>query len=444
MVLPISRGVYFTLQPTGTILSATFENGKIASQETFPDGRYPQNWVDTLREMEATLGCTKDLDLQCDIFGNQSSIQESTDCPSGLLSPSATSALTESYIGNLEVPSPQAWPQPCLQMQEQDNMHWSSTMRASPMPGAYSTVCPCTATHTHELPGELEYNCSHAPSVQKRPNWSSKRMTKLQNLLSAIRNHSVPTMEEHNGQVDGLYNGSYIPVSLPGMPIMQFAGVLSRLGSVSNTLGFVYGMLSWEIFMREEERLIREEHISVVLAAKQVNRKMAELLKHPGKAKDWASDGRKAAKIVFGTLEGCSNAVKSFALFLLGNVCSLDSMLKIAHFPIIRKNFQMSFAQIVAERTPQWEALEAQGYKIFDYAEFLRHRGPPVSIGARNDHLLSLNFECMTPNSAGLVTDSASTNGSVSHGSDFGSSSVSEVDLHVPMPTVHSVEWQYS
>jgi len=59
-------------------------------------------------------------------------------------------------------------------------------------------------------------------------------------------------------------------------------------------------------------------------------------------------------------------------------VCSLDNMLKIAHFPIIRENFQMSFAQIVAERTPQWEALEAKNYKVFDYAEFLRLRGPPA------------------------------------------------------------------
>ena len=102
---------------------------------------------------------------------------------------------------------------------------------------------------------------------------------------------------------------------------------------------------------------------------------MTEVLKHRGKAKDWASDGRKAARMVFRTLEGTSNAVKTFSLFLLGQTCSLDSMLKIAHFPVLREYFQEQFADLVAKMTVQWDAMEAKGYRVFDYVDFLNPSG---------------------------------------------------------------------
>ncbi|KAJ5834972.1 hypothetical protein N7447_000998 [Penicillium robsamsonii] len=330
--------------------------------------------------MEATLGRPKDLNFEFNIFNHQPTAP-ATASVSPCLAPDVAATLVDDSFGTLEAPPYQQWPH--LDMQtHQDNTQWLSTMGASQMttPPASSILCNSGSIHAQQIPGEVERCCSHGPMAQKAPDWSSKRMTKLQNFLTAICNHPIPTMSEHNGQVDGLYNGSCLPISLHGMSSVQFAGALSQLGNVSNTLGFIYGMLSWEIFKREEERVIREEHLSPVLAAKKVNRQMSDLLKHSGKAKDWASDGRKAAKIVFGTLEGCSKAVRSFALFLLGNVCSLDNMLKVAHFPIIRENFQMSFAQIVAEKTPQWEALGAKGYKVFDYIEFLRLRGPPAGM----------------------------------------------------------------
>ncbi|KAJ5198562.1 uncharacterized protein N7498_007679 [Penicillium cinerascens] len=400
MASPVSRSVYFTLQHTGTILSATFENGKIVSQDTLSVGIYPQNWVDALLEMEVTLGCSKDVDFEFNMFNNQSPDLTTASTTPCFVTPDRAATPVDDYFSALEEPLYSKWIHPNMQM-HQGNTQWLSTKKSSPMPmpTPSSVICPSGTINSHQIPGEKEHCCSHAPIAQKAPDWSSKRMTKLQNLLTAICNHPVPTISEHNGQVEGLYNGSCLPSTLHGMSSVQFAGALSRLGNVSNTLGFIYGMLSWEIFKREEERVIREENLSPVLAAKkvwvplfrwsrlwisipnicsQVNRQMSELLKHSGKAKDWASDGRKAAKIVFGSLEGCSKAVRSFALFLLGNVCSLDNMLKIAHFPIIRENFQMSFAQIVAERTPQWEALEANNYKVFDYAEFLRLRGPPA------------------------------------------------------------------
>ena len=48
-----------------------------------------------------------------------------------------------------------------------------------------------------------------------------------------------------------------------------------------------------------------------------MNDKMAELLNRRAKAKDWASDGRRAAGMIFGAIAAMSTAEKSFALLLL-------------------------------------------------------------------------------------------------------------------------------
>ncbi|KZF25349.1 hypothetical protein L228DRAFT_244165 [Xylona heveae TC161] len=402
MARPTPRGLSFTLQPDGTILSAFIENGEIVVQQPLPDRVTLRKWVDTLLEMEETIGCLEDINFDLDV-SNQLSLSTTTATTSAspyLMTPDSTTSLMDGYFGsNLEPPSCEQGPYSNMQLQP-GNSQWVPTLEASPMATsiANSLVYASQSVNAHRTSGSVQHCCSHATTKHNCPDWSSKRMTRLQNQLSAICNQPTPAMAEHNAQVDGLYNGSYLTVPLHGMSSVQFARALSRLGNVSNTLGFIYGLLSWEIFKREEERIIKEERVSPVLAAKKVNRQMSELLKHPGKAKDWASDGRKAAKLVFGILEGYSTAVRSFALFLLGNSCSLDSMLKIAHFPVIREHFQMSFAQIVAEKQPQWEALAANDYKVFDYAEFLRLRGPPAETGARSDHILmDLNTRNMTP-----------------------------------------------
>ena len=48
-----------------------------------------------------------------------------------------------------------------------------------------------------------------------------------------------------------------------------------------------------------------------------MNDKMAKLLNRRAKAKDWASDGRRAAGMVFGAIAATSAAGKSSALLLL-------------------------------------------------------------------------------------------------------------------------------
>lgn len=252
-------------------MSATFENGKIVSQNTFTVGIYPQKWIDSLLEMEATLGCSKDVDFEFDMFSNQSPGLTNANTTSCFVTPDPASTPIDDYFNTVEEPLHSKWPHPNMQM-HQGNTQWLSTIKPSPLgfPTPKSAICPSGTINSLQISGQKEHCCSHASMAQKPPDWSSKRLTKLQNLLTSICNYPVPTLSEHNGQVEGLYNGSCLPLSLHGMSSVQFAGALSRLGNVSNTLGFIYGMLSWEIFKREEERVIREENLSPVLAAKKV------------------------------------------------------------------------------------------------------------------------------------------------------------------------------
>jgi hypothetical protein len=123
---------------------------------------------------------------------------------------------------------------------------------------------------------------------------------------------------------------------------------------------------------------------------------MAEISNRRARTKDWASDGRKAAGIVFGTITNLSTAAQSFALLVLAGKCAifaalspsvrnplltastanitLDGLLKIAHFPALREHFRAGFSQIVASRQREWERLATEGYLVFDYKEFLRVR----------------------------------------------------------------------
>ena len=100
---------------------------------------------------------------------------------------------------------------------------------------------------------------------------SNKRMTKLQLLLACLRDHVVPAQQDHNDKVDKLYNNCVCSPGPVPTSMEQFGQVLGRLGNLSSTLGVVYGLLGWEIFRREEERLVREERQSSNIAAKRVS-----------------------------------------------------------------------------------------------------------------------------------------------------------------------------
>jgi hypothetical protein len=207
-------------------------------------------------------------------------------------------------------------------------------------------------------------------------------MRRLEALLETLRTAPIPTVEEHNEIIDSLYSRiESNQVHWQNIPLTSFAAILEKLGHVSSTLGFVYGLLSWEIFRREEQRLVRNEKLSAIAASKAANKQMAETLNRRAKTRDWASDGRKASKMVFNTLKqrNSDTVESSFAVLLLAANVSLDGMLKIAHFPATRERFVVDFGEIVEGMSEHCKQLAERGYKTFDYERFLECRGACAS-----------------------------------------------------------------
>lgn len=54
--------------------------------------------------------------------------------------------------------------------------------------------------------------------------------------------------------------------------------LLGELGKLSNALGIIYSLLSWEVYRREEKRLVAEDNLSPKWAAKQVSPLLADHL----------------------------------------------------------------------------------------------------------------------------------------------------------------------
>ena len=200
----------------------------------------------------------------------------------------------------------------------------------------------------------------------------AKRNKRLHNFLESLRHAPVPSLDAHNAVVDELCAlamaiGPHAPS--PG----GLAAALERLGGESGgTRGFIFGLLGWEVFRREEERLARTERLSTIAASKAANKYMVETLHRRAKTRDWARDGRKAAKIVFDALLRRTPAERGFALLLLARTMSLDGMLKVAHFPVTRAAFSASFAQIVESKAELWQGLAVRGYRTFDFEALLR------------------------------------------------------------------------
>lgn len=119
---------------------------------------------------------------------------------------------------------------------------------------------------------------SENPFIAKSPAASgsndtfTKRLRKLELLIDSVRNYTKPSLEEHNEKVANLYsNSTYAPHLMP-TSMEQLGQVLGELGKLSNAIGIVYSLLSWEIYRREEKRLIVEEKLSPKWAAKRVSK----------------------------------------------------------------------------------------------------------------------------------------------------------------------------
>lgn len=218
-------------------------------------------------------------------------------------------------------------------------------------------------------------------STQKIPaSLETKRSNKLHRLLETLRNSTPPPLREHNELVSRIYDTIRSgPPEWQDLPLVQFAAVLGRICNMTTNVGFVYGLLSWEVFRREEERLLQTEKLSSIAASRAINQLMVKTMNRHTKSRDWASDGRKAAKLVFDIFRNnnCSQTDRSFAILLLANNISLDGMLKLAHFPATREEFAAQFERIIQERSELWANLSQRGYRVFDCEQFLNSRGVP-------------------------------------------------------------------
>ncbi|OCL13961.1 hypothetical protein AOQ84DRAFT_359334 [Glonium stellatum] len=268
---------------------------------------------------------------------------------------------------------------------QQPSLLWDKTLTNFISPLSLPTSTLTGYPGTTEIPS-FEPHLAKASSdttsqVDERPikdiSLRTKRMKKLVTLLETIRTSPIINTQEHNEKVERLYNRRNLnPYYGHTMSLTCFAAVLEKFCDSSSTISFVYGLLSWEIFRQEEERLAREENLSAIAASKAANKQMVETLTYRrAKTHDWASDGRKAAKMVFDTLKHRNTIDRSFAVLLLAANVSLDGMMKIAHFPATREKFAVAFGQIVESMAEQWNHLARSGYETFDYEQFLESHG---------------------------------------------------------------------
>ncbi len=332
--LTTKREFYFTYQPNGAILCAVIADGKVVAQEEIQEGWYPQSWTEALRLMKESKSRTwtavtmpeagTDIELDADMCTGQYEFDAFIQGPDN--SPTA------GWLGSaLEL-------EPNINHDDSpDASHNSSTLfsaLSSPkFPSSSLTSChhsistaitePSVCPNKEPLTN-LSRSPTPPPQIQRthefrhrNPTLSSKRTAKLTKFLETIRHHPTAPLQSHNSKVKALYNGPQLPssqnisISTPSqsqqVSIVQFAGVLSRLGDVCTTLGFVYSLLSWEIFKREEGRMVREERVAVNLAARAVRFLLLSFL--PYLAEGNSKFSRCGLVIVFGLgdswLTGC-------------------------------------------------------------------------------------------------------------------------------------------
>lgn len=271
--------VYFTYHPSGAIQSAIIANGKVIAQETFQQDECPRNWTDALCEMEETRkkswsnAGTPQWGSSMELNGEWSSDQDVfEELMIGLHRQQAPP-----WYGSSQNTENNTLPDCVPRGIENDMMDFSDVGVATPSPASTgSSMDPTEAQHTANDPLDFFARSQMPPNPIrtnrfKKPDLEAKRMVKLSKFLEALRNHPIPSLEDHNQKVAALYDGPRLPSSEKNVSMMQFAGVLSQIGDVSTTMGFVYTLLSWEIFRREELYLVHKEKMAGNLAAKQVN-----------------------------------------------------------------------------------------------------------------------------------------------------------------------------
>ena len=203
---------------------------------------------------------------------------------------------------------------------------------------------------------------SHAPQNDER--LAAIRMKKLDTLLDILQTASLPDITEHNKIVQEMRSYHHRKVASGSLSVD-----LEEPMASSSAAKFAYDLLNWEKYRQEEKRLIRDEDRSSISASKIVNARMMKARRRHSKSRDWASDGRKAAKMFFDALHHRDKADRSFALLLLATNVSLDQMLKTAHFPALRLNFTSRFARVVESKAEVWRLMSNAGFAVLNVAQ---------------------------------------------------------------------------
>ena len=202
----------------------------------------------------------------------------------------------------------------------------------------------------------------------------TKRMKKLDSLLEMLQTASLPDITEHNEivketrQLCRRRSFHQRPDALE-----SFSADREELTASSSAAKFASNLLGWEKYRQEEKRLIRDEDFSSISASKKVNSQMVKARRRHSKTRDWASDGRKAAKMFFDALHSRGAADRSFALLLLASNVSLDQMLKIAHFPALRSSFASRFASVVEKNVGLWSTMSSIGFAVLNVDHVVGH-----------------------------------------------------------------------
>ena len=299
--------VSFTSNPF-SITSASVINGKIAAQETFQQAHSTELWAGALRAIAQAIKAPSTpvssmyrTPLSAASGSFRRDHQGNTSLHSRSDQPNRTRTADDEYIKTGEystssrtwnaAPMPPSRQSPTSRVTQKSSSHNDKMqLLSSSEQVTLNSFGLASGDNQDLITEEFDFKgygldaastvstSSENPFTPKSPAASgpndtfTKRLRKLELLIESVRNYTKPSLEEHNEKVATLYNNSTYAPHLTPTSMEQLGQVLGELGKLSNATGIVYSLLSWEVYRREEKRLVIEEKLSPKWAAKRVSK----------------------------------------------------------------------------------------------------------------------------------------------------------------------------
>jgi hypothetical protein len=269
--------VYFTVDGQGAVTAIKINDGEIIQRKVFSQSQLPPAWVNALHEMIASMDANPIEPRSISFLQQHSShtlaFDQTCFAPSDMgHGPSGP------YIDQFL----DAHPYPTLPLEAEARTAESGVVfpfdipvlsDSWDLPDPFDMSCvPALPENSPigQVPGESNTQSPGASVGSESRPMGLKRAQKLHRMLGALENHEVASKEDHNRQIEGLYHGPQLFSCSQDMSMVQFAAVLGKHSSVSSAVGTIYGLLSWNIFGLEEDRLVKNDKLSPYIAAKQV------------------------------------------------------------------------------------------------------------------------------------------------------------------------------